>query len=119
MNLDILIRIRDQLTGLNRAQQGLRDLNAQVAGSSKQWTQMAAGALGVTAAVGLLGAEIRHVVANIEQIPGIPQETVTTINMAKANMEEFRGTLDRMIAGGVELFAEVGQGLGYLAGAAV
>lgn len=119
MNLDILIRIRDQLTGLNRAQQGLRDLNAQVAGSSKQWTQMAAGALGVTAAVGLLGAEIRHVVANIDQIPGIPQETVTTINMAKANMEEFRGTLDRMIAGGVELFAEVGQGLGYLAGAAV
>lgn len=119
MNLDILIRIRDQLTGLNRAQQGLRDLNAQVAGSSKQWTQMAAGALGVTAAVGLLGAEIRHVVANIDKIPGIPEETVTTINMAKANMEEFRGTLDRMIAGGVELFAEVGQGLGYLAGAAV
>lgn len=119
MNLDILIRIRDQLAGLNRAQQGLRDLNAQVAGSSKQWTQMAAGALGVTAAVGLLGAEIRHVVANIAEIPGVPPETQTSIQMMKDNFSQARATLDQWLAKGAEWFSQIGQGLGYLAGAAV
>lgn len=117
MLLDILIRIRDQLAGLDRARQGFRDLNGQVARSSRQWTQQAAAALGVTAAVGLLGAEIRRVIRDMESIPGIPQETIDTVNMAKQNFAEARVQLDQWIASGAKLFSEVGLGLGYLAGA--
>ncbi len=86
---------------------------------SKVGMKLGLGFLGAENALSLVNREIRHVIENIGEIPGIDQSTVSSIQQAKALFADARGEIDKWIASGISLFAEVGQGLGYLAGAAV
>lgn len=122
--VDIILR----LLGVDRVKQGFADIDA----SARQLEQgiatsragrFAAGlGLQFTAAGGaavLLGREIRHVIANIESIPGVPQETIDSINRMKESLGQTRAVLDGAIARLAGWFAQAGEGIGLAAAAAL
>jgi len=123
---------------LNSLQAQINKANAKIARMGKSWhseigkaakkinddmgkvgMKLGIGFLGAENALSLVNREIRHVIENIDEIPGIDPSTVSSIQQAKALFSDARGEIDKWIASGISLFAEVGQGLGYLAGAAV
>ena len=123
---------------LNSLQAQINQANAKIARMGKSWhseigkaakkinddmgkvgMKLGIGFLGAENALSLVNREIRHVIENIDEIPGIDPSTVSSIQQAKALFADARGEIDKWIASGISLFAEVGQGLGYLAGAAV
>lgn len=123
---------------LNSLQAQINQANAKIARMGKSWhseigkaakkinddmgkvgMKLGIGFLGAENALSLVNREIRHVIENIGEIPGIDPNTVSSIEQAKSLFGEARGEVDKWIASGISMFSEVGQGLGYLAGAAV
>lgn len=102
---------------------GFRDIeratSAGVTSVAGFGAKLGLGLLGAQKAGNLLVNELRHVVENIDKIPGIPQETVDSINRAKFAISEARTQVDQWLAKGVTLFTQFGEGLGYLVGSII
>lgn len=95
-----------------------------VARSTTRWQSQLKGGLklglGVVGAQGIVSAlthEIRHVVDNIESIPGVPQDAIDSIARLRGDFEEARGVVDGFIASGIVGFANFAKGIGYAAAA--
>lgn len=110
--VDILLRAKADMAAFTA-------FNAQVAKVSGG-LQKAFG-LGGKIGMGIVGAEnifaalkneIRHVIDNIEAIPGIDPIVVQSINDAKAAFAEFRAGIDRGIASAVSFGAQFGKAVG-------
>ena len=104
-------RIIDQSTtsvkGMSDATTKLRDHQNVML---NQLTQRLAGMLALFT---VMKTEIAHVWNNIEKIPGIPPQTVASIQAAKQNMAEFRQTVDGFIAAGIAGFLDFGKAIGH------
>ena len=106
-------------TNVNTLRQGAAQMNTifgqvSIAGD-KMVSVMEKGFLRValgTKAFTLLGGEVRRVIENIDDIPGIPATTVASVNTMKDSMREARNVLDGWIASGLSGFAMFGQALG-------
>jgi len=63
--------------------------------------------------------EIKDVYANINNIPGVPQETIDSINRMKYELEGSNSVLKQGIAKALGWFSDLGSGIGYAFGSAV
>ena len=97
----------DSVKGMSDATTKLRDHQNVML---NQLTQRLAG---MFALFTMIKSEVSYVWNNIEKIPGIPAQTVASIQGAKENMAEFRNTIDGVIAAGIAGFADFGKALGY------
>ncbi len=77
------------------------------------------GVLGARTATKLLEEEVKRVIEKIDKIPGVPTETIESIQRAKLYMAETRQQVDQWIAQGLTWFTQIGEGLGYLAASVV
>jgi myosin heavy subunit len=75
-----------------------------------QLTQRLAGMFAVFT---ILKSEVMHVYNNIEKIPGIPPQTIASIQGAKENMAKFREVTDGAIAAGIAGFLDFGKAIGH------
>jgi len=91
-------------------------LDRQVARASAKFTkpgaQMALGFLGVQNALTAVSGEIRHVIGNIEKIPGVPATAVASIISMRSNLADAKNWIDRMTAGIVAFGAQAAQAVG-------
>ncbi len=84
---------------------------------TKQGAQMALGFVGVQNALTAVSTEVRHVIANVENIPGVPAETVSSIVTMRDNLASAKGWIDRMTAGIVGFGVQAAQAVGVTAAA--
>ena len=99
-------------------------VDRQLARWSQSWTKpgakLALGFLGVQNALKAIENEVRNVVQNIESIPGVPAETVSSIITMRDNLAAAKNWIDRMTAGivgfGVKAAQAVGVGAAGLMG---
>lgn len=84
--------------------------------------KMGIGISGAQAALGIVNNEIRHVIANIENIPGIPATAVASIVEARGEFQAFRNTVDiglaKLLEWGRVAAQSVGAGLAMITGGA-
>lgn len=120
--IDIILR----LLGASNVKSGMEQIRASVnaagagfASTATFGAKLGATMFGVTAAFSAVKSELFRVIENIDQIPGVPQDTIDSIQSMKVQLAEAREGIDQFIAGGVSYFTQVGQGLGYLTGALV
>lgn len=64
-------------------------------------------------AFSLIRAEIKDVIKNIEDIPGVPQDTIDSIERMKYSLEGANGVLKPAIATMLGWFQNLGEGIGY------
>jgi len=83
----------------------------------KQGLKIGLGAVGVAGIASGITAEIRRVVTDIENIPGVPEDTVRSIKELRNDFQEARGVIASFVAEGVVGFAKLAQGIGYAAAA--
>ena len=117
--VEVLLAIRGDTSGLDRANQSVADFSRRLQSSVAAGAKLGLGFLGAQNAADLLKNEVRHVIENIEKIPGVPQSTIESIGRAQANFSEARLVVDQWIARGVSAFTEFGEAIGYATGAAV
>jgi predicted nucleic acid-binding Zn-ribbon protein len=75
------------------------------------------GIVGAQSVISALVQEVQHVIANVEKIPGIPAETITSVQDLRSGLAQMRNEADRNIAKFIHLAAIVGKSIG--AGAAM
>lgn len=92
-------------------------VNTSFASMKKGGVQFATALASVSIAATLMKSHIQGVIQNIDKIPGINPEVVTTINSAKAGMASFKGEIDRATASLLSLAVKAGQGIGLGIGA--
>lgn len=116
-SVEVLLEIRSDTSGLDRANQSVADFSRRLQAGVKAGAQLGLGFLGAQNAADLLKNEVRHVIDNIDKIPGVPPATIESINRARDLLAQSRQTIDTWIAKGVSVFAEFGEAIGYAAGA--
>jgi hypothetical protein len=108
--IDVLLKAKADVSGfknIEKAAEHTAETMAEVG------AKIGLGILGARTAAKLVEEEFRHVIEKIDEIPGIPQETVDSINRAKFAISEARGQVDQWIAKGVSLYTQLGEGMGY------
>ncbi len=118
-SVDVLLAIRSDTSGIDRANRSVADFSRRLQSGLAAGAKLGAGFLGASSAADLLKNEVRHVIENIDKIPGVPPETIESIARAKDLLAQSRQTIDTWIAKGVSAFAEFGEAIGYAAGALV
>lgn len=81
---------------------------------SKSFLQVVVGAHAFT----LVRREIQDVMKDIESIPGVPAETIASIERMKYSFESANGVLKPAIATMMGWFQNLGEGIGYMLGQA-
>ena len=94
-----------------------RQIQRSTAGFTKTGEKFALGFIGMESAVKGVVNEIRHVIQNVENIPGISAETIGSIVTFRKNLVDARNDIDGFIAKGLEFGIKFGQSVG--AGAAM
>lgn len=79
---------------------------------TKDGAKMALGFLGVQNALSAVTNELRHVVQNIESIPGVPATAVASIITMRDNLASAKNWIDQMTAGIVAFGVEAAQAIG-------
>jgi hypothetical protein len=99
---------------MNKASKLTKGMSESVA---KETSKLAMGALGAGSAIALITNELRHVIANIDNIPGIPAEAIASVNDWKTSIAGARNEVDKLIAKGLAFAGQAAQAVG--AGAAM
>lgn len=89
-----------------------RQIQRSTAGFTKTGEKFALGFIGMESAAKGVVKEIQHVIANVENIPGIPAETTASILTFRKNLSDARNVIDGFIAKGVEFGVKFGQSVG-------
>jgi hypothetical protein len=91
-------------------------VDRRLARTSRSWTKpgakLALGFLGVQNALTAVSNEIRHVVANIEDIPGVPATATASIITFRDNLASAKTWIDQMTASAIGFGAEFAQAVG-------
>lgn len=91
-------------------------LDRQIARASASFTKpgakLALGFLGVESALKAVSNEVRRVVENVENIPGVPAEALSNIITFRNSITEARIELDKMIAKAISFAVQAGQAVG-------
>lgn len=114
---------RDYEAGMKRAASATASAQASIGrsmgGLEKVGLKLGLGLVGSGGALAMLTSEIRNVIANIEKIPGVPQETIDSVNRTKLAFSQTRDVLDRGISTAVGFVTDKVQGLGFAIGGLV
>jgi hypothetical protein len=101
---------------LNQVQTRLDQMNQTVTNQAplteKSATRAGVAMYGLNAIFRAGGAEVMHVINNIERIPGIPADTVASVQMFKGQISELRLAVDGLIAKGAAGFSQFATSLG-------
>ena len=89
-----------------------RQIQRSTAGFTRTGEKFALGFIGMESAAKGVVKEIQHVIANVENIPGIPAETTASILTFRKNLSDARNVIDGFIAKGVEFGVKFGQSVG-------
>ncbi|HZL43013.1 MAG TPA: phage tail tape measure C-terminal domain-containing protein [Verrucomicrobiae bacterium] len=81
--------------------------------------KLAVGGEGMRRVFSLIRAEVMSVINNIENIPGVPGETVGSIMRMKDELHSARGEIDTWIAGGIAYFSDFATAVGAGAAAVI
>ena len=81
--------------------------------------RVAAAFLGARSLAMALSREIQDVYKNIDDIPGVPQETIDSIRMMKLELSGSNSTIKQWGASALSTFSQIGQGIGFGLGALV
>lgn len=100
-------------------QQGLRNVVKNVDPAEKKIAGLGLKLIGLGGVFAGVTGEVRHVIDNIEKIPGVSQDTIDSINNLKQSFSETRAMVDRGIASVVSFAGEFAQFAGIMAGAVV
>jgi len=111
--IDVLLKAKADLSALSQVEHAVEKMSDHV---SEIGLKIGVGMLGARSAAKLVEEEFKHVVEAIDEIPGIPEDTIESIHQAKYAIKEARDVIDGWIAEGISAFTQMGQGLGYLAG---
>jgi hypothetical protein len=77
------------------------------------------GLVGGGGALSMLTSEIRHVIENIEKIPGVPASTIASVQQARHAFAQTRVGVDQAIAGVVSFTSWSARAAGFVSGALV
>lgn len=114
--INIELRSKADLTGFQQISAAAGQGAVSVAGFG---AKLGLGIAGAQTVFALVKNEIRHIIADIDKIPGLPRETLDSVNRGKQVFSEFRGSLDRTIAGAIGGFADFAESVVYTVGALV
>ncbi len=126
--IDIEARTAKMEQDMARVRSILEDTNKTVQSQADAWGKTTAsiegkiarfsvGLLGARTAVQLLAKEFRYVMENVEAIPGIPDNTVKSIQEMRHNLLEARADIRGLIAEAEDWFNVIAKGAGAAAGA--
>ncbi len=114
---------RDYEEGMKRA---AKVTGATEAGISKTMgkleqvgLKLGLGLVGSGGALAMLNGEIRHVIANIEKIPGVPASTIASVQQARYAFQQTRTGIDQALAGIISFTSWSARAAGFVSGALV
>lgn len=94
-----------------------RKITRSSASFTKPGEKLALGFIGMENALKGVTKEIRYVIDNVENIPGIPAESVASIITMRKNLADARNFIDGMVAGIVSFGVQAAQSVGVAAAA--
>lgn len=120
LSMTLSAETRDYEAGLKRAADATTRtkgiISQALGGIEKAGLRLGIGLVGAGGAMSMISNEVRHVIDNIEKIPGIPQTTINSINEAKLAMSQTRQEIDLGIAKAIGWASSVARGIGNFAG---
>jgi len=101
---------------LNQVQAGMDKLNKNVTDQAplteKSATRAGVAMYGLNAIFRAGGSEVMNVINNIQRIPGVPAETIASVQMFSGQLAQMRNSIDGLIAKGVAGFSQFATSLG-------
>lgn len=114
---------REYEEGMKRAANVTGATEARISGTMRKLetvgVKLGLGLIGGGGALSMLTREIRHVIDNIEKIPGVPASTVASVQQTRYAFEQSKQTVDQAIASVVSFASWTARAAGFLAGAMV
>jgi hypothetical protein len=108
---------------MNKAAATTRSTEGKISASmsklEKVGLKFGLGLVGGGGALAMLTNEIRHVIDNIEKIPGVPASTIASVQQTRYAFAQSRTTIDQAIAGVVSFTAWSARAAGFAGGALV
>jgi hypothetical protein len=100
-------------------QQRLRQVEGASAMASRNILRMGLGIVGAAGVGRLVSQQIREVITNIENIPGIPDHVAASVLALRTRFQDLATTTKGYIASALAGFANLGQNIGIAVGAMV
>jgi hypothetical protein len=94
-------------------------INQTMGKLEKVGLKLGLGLVGSGGALAMLTSEIRHVIENIEKIPGVPASTIASVQQARYAFQSARVGVDQAIAGVVSFTSWAARAAGFVGGALV
>lgn len=114
---------REYEDGMNRAARKTeateRQISRSLGGLEEVGLKLGLGLIGSGGALSMLTREVREVINNIEKIPGVPAETIASVQQARLAFSESRLAIDQAIASAVSFTSWTARAAGFVAGALV
>jgi hypothetical protein len=109
--------------GMQKAARTTKDTEGKISASmsklEKVGLKFGLGLVGGGGALAMLTSEIRHVIDNIEKIPGVPASTIASVQQARYAFQEARIGVDQALAGVISFTSWTARAAGFVSGALV